>query len=305
MEFFHETHIHFTGKMKAAVILSLALIAVSIVSLVAHGGPRYGVDFRGGTILQVAISPMPATGDVREALAKGGFDGAEVQMFGEDAFLIAVPQVEDSAGLEVAESMKSALAANLPGATVVMQRQETVGPKIGSELRTAAVNSIFAALVLVLIYIAVRFVFRYGVAAILALAHDVILTVGLFSILDKEISLQIIAALLTIVGYSINDKIVVFDRIRENMRMRRREGYREVIDRSLNETLSRTLLTGGTTLIVCIVLYIMGGPVIRDFALALTFGIVIGTYSSIFIASPIAIWWTERRLGDRKRQPAM
>jgi preprotein translocase SecF subunit len=156
------------------------------------------------------------------------------------------------------------------------------------------------------LYITVRFVFRYGIAAILALVHDVTITLGVFSLLNLEISLQVIAAFLTIIGYSLNDTIVVFDRIRENMRLRRRESYRDVINRSINETLSRTVLTSGTTVFVTACLFFLGGPVIHDFAFALTFGVVIGTYSSIFIASPILVWWTEHRIMDRKRaQPSM
>jgi preprotein translocase SecF subunit len=167
-------------------------------------------------------------------------------------------------------------------------------------------NSVVAALVLIVLYITVRFIFRYGIAAIIALVHDVLITLGVFSLLDKEISLSIIAAFLTIIGYSLNDTIVVFDRIRENMRLRRKESYRQVINRSINECLSRTVLTSLTTLFVAGTLYVIGGAVIHDFAFALCFGVVIGTYSSIFIASPVLVWWYERRIADRKRaQPAM
>jgi len=167
-------------------------------------------------------------------------------------------------------------------------------------------NSVVAALLLIVLYITVRFIFRYGIAAIIALVHDVVITLGVFSLMNKEISLSIIAAFLTIIGYSLNDTIVVFDRIRENMRLRRKESYRMVINRSINECLSRTVLTSVTTLIVAGSLYFFGGPVINDFAFALCFGVLIGTYSSIFIASPVLVWWTERRILDKKRaQPAM
>ena len=152
-----------------------------------------------------------------------------------------------------------------------------------------------------MIYITFRFVFRYGVAAIMALVHDVILTMGVFSLFNFEVSLQIIAAFLTIIGYSLNDTIVVFDRIRENMKLRRKESYREVINRSINECLSRTVLTSLTTFFVALMLYVMGGAVIHDFAFALCFGVVVGTYSSMFIASPILVFWYERRIADKKR----
>ncbi|MEI8083954.1 MAG: protein translocase subunit SecF, partial [Actinomycetes bacterium] len=174
------------------------------------------------------------------------------------------------------------------------------------ELRTAAVNSVIVGVFLIAVYVWFRFVFRYGIAAIIALLHDVMLTLGIFSLLHLEVSLQIVAALLTIVGYSINDTIVVFDRIRENMGLRRKESYREVINRSINETLSRTILTSLTTFTVAVVLWIMGGPVIRDFAFAMSFGVFVGTYSSIFIASPLLVWWSDKQINDKKRaSPAM
>jgi len=165
---------------------------------------------------------------------------------------------------------------------------------------------VVAALVLIVLYITVRFVFRYGIAAIIALLHDVTITLGIFSLLDKEITLSIIAAFLTIIGYSLNDTIVVFDRIRENMKLRRRESYRDVINRSVNETLSRTIVTSVTTLFVAGTLYAFGGAVIHDFAFALCFGVLIGTYSSIFIASPVLVWWNQRYIMDPRRQrPSM
>ncbi len=306
MEFFRETHIRFTSKMRFAFVFSMILIVASVVSLIAHGGPRLSIDFTGGTILQVNLQPRPTVAQVRSALTAGGFSGVQVQEFGDQDYLITLPRIEDP-DVDAAAAMKTALAAAMPDVKIEVSREESVGPKIGSELRTAALNSIFGALLLIVLYITVRFVFRYGLAAILALVHDVTITLGVFSILQKEISLSIIAAFLTIIGYSLNDTIVVFDRIRENMRMRRRESYNDVIDRSINETLSRTILTALTTLFVSAALWILGGPVIADFAFALTFGVVIGTYSSIFIASPILVWWMRRRTVDSKRarQPAL
>jgi preprotein translocase SecF subunit len=203
--------------------------------------------------------------------------------------------------MDATQKLLDDLQEGLGGAEIELRREESVGPKIGSELRTAAVNSVVAALALIVLYITVRFVFRYGIAAIMALVHDVTLTLGVFSLLNFEISLSIIAAFLTIIGYSLNDTIVVFDRIRENMRLRRKESYREVINRSINECLSRTMLTSLTTFFVAATLYVVGGPVIHDFAFALTFGVIVGTYSSMFIASPILVWWYERRIADRKR----
>lgn len=311
MELFRESKIDFVKMMRGAVVLSLLMIVAGLASLAIKGGPRWSVDFTGGTVLRVAITPIPPIGDVRRVLAGAGYAGAQVQESEYEGaagrvheFIISLEKKE--AGKDEAEAMQDALAAGLPGATLELRSIDSVGAKVGGELRTAAANSVFASFAVMILYIAVRFVFRYGLAAVVALIHDVTITVGLFSLLDKEISLQIVAALLTLIGYSINDTIVVFDRIRENMRFRRREGYAEVINASINQTLSRTVLTSGFTLITTVCLWLLGGPVIRDFAFCLTFGIVIGTYSSIFIASPILVWWAQRQVVDKRRpQPAM
>ena len=323
MEFFRDPQINFVGAMKFAFTLSMILILFTLVSVVIHGGPRLSIDFTGGSVLQVRIvDPTPAVGDIRAALENKGYEGVQVTEFGsQDEFLITFvnPQMEETE-VAVAEGKDSSsmsisgvetldatqvllddLRSSFTGSGIELRREESVGPKIGGELRTAAVNSVVAALALIVLYITVRFVFRYGVAAIMALVHDVSLTLGVFSLLDLEISLSIIAAFLTIIGYSLNDTIVVFDRIRENMRLRRKESYRQVINRSINECLSRTLLTSLTTFMVSALLFALGGPVIHDFAFALCFGVIVGTYSSMFIASPILVWWNERHLGDRKR----
>ncbi len=307
MEFFRNPHLNFVGSMKGAFIVSMVLLVASIVSLTIHGGPRMSIDFTGGSVLQVKIAPVPEVGDVRSALEERGYQGVQVTEFGSaDEFLITFTDAdEDSETLDVAQVLLNGLREALPGSEIELRREESVGPKIGSELRTAALNSIVAALVLIVLYITVRFVFRYGIAAIMALVHDVLITLGVFSLLNFEVSLQIIAAFMTIIGYSLNDTIVVFDRIRENMKLRRKESYRQVINRSINECMSRTVLTSVTTFFVAAALYLFGGPVIHDFAFALTFGVVIGTYSSMFIASPILVWWSERHLADKKRAADM
>jgi len=308
MELLKNTNIKFIEKSRLSFILSGLLILGGLVSEAVHGGPELSIDFTGGTILQVQITPAPAIADVRGALDAAGFADYQVQDFGSaDEFLITFREVEGGdQGLDTAKSMLAALESGLDGHTVEMRREESVGPKIGGELKTAAVNSVVAALVLIVLYISVRFIFRYGIAAIVALVHDVIITLGVFSILNKEISLTIIAAFLTIIGYSLNDTIVVFDRIRENMRLRRKESYEGVVNRSINETLSRTIVTSLTTLFVAGTLFIWGGPVIHDFAFALVLGVCIGTYSSIFVASPVLVWWHRRTVTDTKRaQPSM
>ena len=306
MEFFRNTNINFMGGMRVAFTLSMILIVLSIGSLIAHGGPHLSIDFTGGAELQVKIDPAPEISQLRASLERQGLSGVQVQDFGAaDEFLIVLPRTEEDV-LDAAQVLLDAVEEGLPGSTVEVRREESVGPKIGGELKTAAQSSVLAALLLIVLYISVRFVFRYGIAAIIALVHDVTLTLGIFSLLNLEISLSIIAAFLTIIGYSLNDTIVVFDRIRENMKLRRKESYRQVINRSINECLSRTVLTSLTTLMVALSLYLFGGPVIHDFAFALVIGVLVGTYSSIFIASPILVWWYERRVADRKRaQPAM
>ncbi len=302
MEFLTRTQFKLVDKAKYTFVVSALLILAGVVSLIMHGGPHLGIDFTGGTILQVRILPAPELAEVRGLLEEAGFAGVQVQDFGaSDELLITFSDVE-SGELDAAEEMKAVLVEGLSESTVEMRREEAVGPKIGGELKTAAMNSVVAALVLIVLYITVRFVFRYGVAAIIALIHDVTITLGIFSLLDKEITLSIIAAFLTIIGYSLNDTIVVFDRIRENMKLRRRESYREVINRSINETLSRTVVTSLTTLFVAGSLFVLGGAVIHDFAFALCLGVVVGTYSSIFVASPVLVWWNQRYISDPRRQ---
>jgi len=301
MELLTGKNYRFVDRWNIAIGFSLLLIVIGLTSLVVHRGPRLSIDFTGGTILQVRVDPAPTTAQVRKVVDGLGFNGALIQQFGApDEYLLTFPKMEKE-GLDVAEAMKNALRKAMPDAKVEMRREESVGPKIGKELKTAAINSIVVALVLIVLYITVRFVFRYGIAAILALVHDVTITLGMFSLLNKEISLSIIAAFLTIIGYSLNDTIVVFDRIRENMALRRKESYREVVNRSINETLSRTIITSLTTVFVAASLYVLGGAVIHNFAFALTFGVIVGTYSSIFIASPILVWWHERHVVTTRR----
>lgn len=303
MEFFKNPNINFVGAMKPAFTLSAAVLVVSVILMVIHGGPRLSIDFTGGSVLQVIVDPVPTVGEVRSALLDKGYEGVQVTEFGSaDEFLITFPNSDSEVKtLDAAQVLLNDLRESLPGSDIELRREESVGPKIGDELRKGATSAVFGALALIVLYITFRFVFRYGIAAIMALVHDVTLTLGVFSLLNLEISLSIIAAFLTIIGYSLNDTIVVFDRIRENMKLRRKESYRQVINRSINECLSRTVLTSLTTFAVAFCLYLLGGAVIHDFAFALTFGVVVGTYSSMFIASPILVWWTERKITDKKR----
>lgn len=309
MQFFTKPNFNFVGAMKFNFTLSGVAILASIILLLVHGGPRWSIDFTGGSVLQVKFTSSPGIASVRQTLEGKGYAGVQVTEFGAaDEFLITLAAAKGAGGAEAASAAQRVLddlRATYPNSQIDMRRTESVGPKVGGELRTAAINSVVVGLFLITVYVWFRFVLRYGLAAILALFHDVTLTLGIFSLLNLEISLQIIAALLTIVGYSINDTIVVFDRIRENMKLRRKESYREVINRSINETLSRTILTSLTTFTVAVVLWIMGGPVIRDFAFAMSFGVFVGTYSSIFIASPLLVWWSDRQIDKKQAAPSM
>ncbi len=230
-----------------------------------------------------------------------GLTSSEVQRFGDPSDVVIRAQVpvgeEEDFGRRIEAQLRQA--PELQGQTFTVVRTEAVGPKIGAELKGQSARAILYALILILIYIAVRFEPKFGVAAVIATLHDVVLSIGAFSLLDKEISLAVVAAFLTIIGYSLNDTIVVFDRIREDLRSMRRERYVSVVNAAVNQTLSRTVITSGTTLIVVLFLFFMGGGVIHDFAFALLIGIIIGTYSSIFVGAPLLIEW-KRRIEDRR-----
>ena len=335
-----DINIDFIGKRRAAYVVSAALILLAIVTLVWHRGPRYGIDFAGGTVIQVQFKGAVAIDAVKEGLAEAGLGQATVQRFGQvddNEYLIRSDLADNPD--QLSEQLVEALGRHT-GAAAEVQRVEMVGPQVGKDLQKKALQAIFYSLLFIAIYISGRFEqrwtiaaviaaaligavyglsllnvsmvwlilagvavtlalfwflrLRYAMGAIVALIHDVGITVGVFSLLEKEFTLPIIAALLTIIGYSLNDTIIVFDRIRENIRHHPRRLLDETINRSINETLSRTILTSGTTLIVVLALTLLGGGIIHDFALALLIGILVGTYSSIFVASPILLLWQGR-----------
>ena len=300
MQFFKTPNINFVGSRKQALIISLILIVAGIISVALHGGLKQSIDFTGGTIVEVRFDQPVPLQEIRDIVEAAGFSGAEITTFGPpEEVLIKVADVwEESGDTDVGSTskvIKEALSAALTDRTIDMRRTESVGPKIGGELRTAAFKSIIFSLICLVVYISWRFEFRFAVAAIIALIHDIFITLAFFSVTDREISLVVIAAVLTVVGYSLNDTIVLFDRIRENLRSRRRENYEQMINASINEVLSRTIITSMTTLFVVLCLAILGGEVIRDFALTLLVGVVAGTYSSMFVASPVLIWWQTQR----------
>jgi len=287
------TRFDFVGKMKIAFGISLALIALSIASIAWHGGLNYGIDFAGGTIVQIKFQQEPAPDRIRAAFKPVGLEGSIIQQYGENEVVVRVGESEDVK--ETSARIEQALSAALGAGTFDIRRVEFVGPKVGKDLTKKALLAIFFSWVGMLVYIAFRFEFRYGVGGILALMHDTIITVGALSLLNKEFDLTIVAALLTIIGYSINDTIVVFDRIRENVRKNVKQDLSTLINTSVNETLSRTILTAVTVLIVLVALFFLGGAVIHDFAFTLIVGILVGTYSSIFIASPVVLAWERIR----------
>ncbi len=282
MRLLGQTNIDFLGQRKVAGVLSLFLILTGLVSLALKGGPLLGIDFTGGTLAQVQFATPTSVAQIRQVLLDYGFNRPTIQQFGSDTeMLIRVPAEET--GQEFSERLRNALA----GHEYTIRRLETVGPKIGEELRGKALLSVFYALLGILLYISIRFDRYYALGAVAALAHDVLITLGIFSLLNLEVDLAIIAAFLTIVGYSLNDTIVVFDRIRENAKTQRRAEFFATVNRSVNETLGRTLITSLTTLMVVTTLYLIGGAVIKYFAFALIVGVIVGTYSSIYIASPL------------------
>jgi preprotein translocase subunit SecF len=336
-----DINIDFVGKRIIAYSVSLTMILISIVSLIIHKGPKYGIDFAGGTLIQVKFDRPVTVNKIKSGLSSMNLGKSSVQRFGqksEDEYLIHI----DRSGITsegYSAQMQKALKTST-GVNATIRRVEIVGPKVGKDLRGKALFAMFYALLFIAIYISGRFEFkwvisgvmaavlmgavylfsifdisipilivtalvvtlvlfwvmdlRYAMGAIVALIHDVTITVGLFSLFDKEFTLPVIAALLTIIGYSLNDTIIVFDRIRENLRKYQKNPLNIIINRSVNETLSRTLLTSGTTLIVVVALFVLGGGIIHDFAFAMLVGIVVGTYSSIYVASPILLAWQDR-----------
>ena len=371
MQFFKNTNYDFLGKKWPFIGLSLLLSAAGLVSLALHGGPRYGIDFRGGALMYVKFSGPPPVDRIRTAIgAKIPVDVQEVVGSNEviigtdvksDAALNAARQTMEQtleatfgspAGkLDIQNAGAAALAGRLRGplqtasvslsedqlqdlaknithyrdtpprsgliaklddlssvsgvtpqiltvlkqetypAPFAIRQTEVVGPKIGADLQRQAVLAVLYALGGMLVYIAFRFEWIYGLAAVIAVFHDTIITIGLFSLFNKEISLTVVAALLTLVGYSMNDTIVVFDRVRENLRTSRREPLESVINRSVNQTLSRTVLTSGLTFLTALSLLLFGGQVLNGFSFCLVAGILVGTYSSVFVASPIVLFW--------------
>ena len=283
------------GAQKFTALFSIALIVSGIASLAVQGGPLLSIDFTGGTIAQIKFNQAVEVAKLRNTLGEYGFINAEIIKFGSQEEVLIKTQFSGSSN-EISEKLTTAL-----GEIFTLRRVESVGPKIGRELQQDALVAIGLALMMILIYIAFRFDAYYALGSVAALIHDVLITLGVFSLLSYEINLSIIAAFLTIVGYSLNDTIVVFDRIRENIPKYMKKTLTEIVNLSLNETLSRTVITSLTTMMVVVILFIWGGEVINLFAFALIVGVFIGTYSSIFVASPVMLYFEIRSKGNPRK----
>jgi len=288
-----DTHIDFLGRRKAAMIISGIMLLLSLGFLLAKG-LNFGIDFTGGTLVEVRFQQPPEVAKVRQFLAPAGYGSAIIQEFGSpEEILIRVQNIDAKDSSLVSTGILSALKKGFGTDGVQMRRVEFVGPQVGEELTRAGIMAVLIAMLAILLYVTFRFEFRFALGADAALLHDITLVMGAFSLTGKEFSLPVVAAILTVIGYSLNDTIVVFDRIRENFASNRKKKSplteSEIVNQSINQTLSRTLMTSLTTLLVVISLFLLGGEVIHNFAFALIIGIVVGTYSSIYIASPVML----------------
>jgi preprotein translocase subunit SecF len=306
MRFFQDADYKFIEQRRKAYVLSAAVVGIGILAMVlfaamGRGWVNYGVDFTGGTMVQVEFAERTTVGELRTALAD--LPSAEITQFGAaNEYLVRVPEFTDE-GTHVSEILTSMVTEAYGPGTFNVVRTEAVGPTIGEELQRKALIAILLSFSLTLIYLAFRFEWRFGVAAVVATIHDILITLGFIALFRIEVSLPTVAAVLTIIGYSLNDTIVVFDRIRENLKASARKmPYIDIINRSINDVLPRTVMTSGTTFVVLLSLYVLGGAIIRDFAMILMLGVLIGTYSSIFVASP-ALLEIEERTGEKHPAP--
>ena len=303
----HDTKIDFIRLWRPAAIFS-ALLVLPAVALIAVRGFDYSIEFTGGTLMQVEFTTAPEFTEVRDALSDAGLTGVELSTFGgPNEFVLRAQErteIEQQAGgaESIAARIRGALDARFGSDQYRVVLTDAVGPRVGDQLRRQALVALLIAFALTLVYLAWRFEWRFSLAAVLATLHDMLATLAFMFYMRMEISLFVVGGVLTVIGYSMNDKVVVFDRVRENLRKRRKESLYDTLNRSVNETLPRTVMTGSTTLASLLALLILGGEVIRPFAWVLAFGIIIGTFSSIYVASPLLLWierkWP-RAIGDR------
>jgi preprotein translocase subunit SecF len=304
MRLFKKTNIDFLGKRKMWYIVSTIMVLFGMFSIVFKG-INYGIDFQGGTELVLAFQQKIDIGEIRIGLTKVGLGTSEIKSYGGDNNVL-IRTSEQAEGTGVADKIKNAMKVSFPEKKFEVIKEDKIGPKIGKELRTDAMLAVFWSFIAILIYVAIRFKFAYGFGAVVALVHDVFTTFGFLSLLNNtipglnlDLSQEIIAAFLTLIGVSVNDTVIIFDRIRENEKIYRSMPLMEVMNKSLNDTLSRTIITSSTIFMVLIILLLFGGEVNRGFAFTMAFGIVTGTYSSIYVASAFVLDWT--RYQNRKK----
>lgn len=303
MELFRNINIDWMSKKIIYAGISGVLLIGSLVLIITRGIP-WGVDFKGGTIVTVKFAEVPQVEEIRSAVDKAGIKDARIQRFGDVAnneYLIATEQT--AGGEEALDKAKqqiiSALQQSRYAGKFEVRNPEIVGPQAGSQLKWQAFWATIYSFIGMLVYLAFRFEWVYGAAAVAAVIHDTVITFGVFTLTGTDISLTVVAALLTLVGYSMNDTIVIFDRIRENLKLSRRESLYEIVNKSINQTLGRTILTSGLTFLTVLALFIFGGPVIHGFSFALVIGILIGTYSTIAVAAPLLLAYQDYRSGQR------
>ncbi len=297
IELIKNPHIDFLGKKYIAFALSGILSILGIIAIVqiARGHANLGIDFAGGTSIQLKFEKPVVLHNVRLALEKGGLREFDLQdLPTENKILIRMKKSEGELG-HVADAITTVLSQELPANKYVVDSTTVIGPKVGGRLRADAAKAVAVAVIGLLIYVAFRFQVRFGIGATVATFHDVLTVLGLFYIIGKEINLILVTALLTIAGYSLTDTVVVFDRIRENLKLKQKEDVQAVMNSSINEVLSRTFITSATVLITSLSLFLFGGEVIHDFSLAMIMGVLVGTYSSIFVASPVVLLWGGKR----------
>jgi preprotein translocase SecF subunit len=295
-----KTNFPFMRYRRFAYILSAIAITATVVWLLVNGGPRQGVDFAGGTLIQVRTSRPLAPDQMRDALLSGGLTGMELQQLTEEGGREYLLRLRSEGEGDPYARVQTAVANAFPDIQMELRRTEVVGPRVGRELTRKAFWAVLGSLGGILLYVGLRYEFKFAFGAVMAVFHDVFVTLGLLCFLNREVSLTVVAALLTIAGYSINDTIVVFDRIRERSKALRKETHSRAMDIAVNETLSRTLITSFSVILTSFALLIWGGEVLRDFSLAMVFGVIFGTFSSVYVASALALdtWiWLDRKKG--------
>lgn len=286
MDLFRDKNFNFIKNRKIAYTISAVIILVGLISFIFHGF-NFGIDFIGGTLLQLKFDKSVSTAEIRKVLGEFNLSQSTIQKLSENEFVIRTENIDSEKRKEILSVLKEKLA------NPEVLRMEAVGPVIGEDLKRSSLYALIFAFIGIILYVTLRFEFKFSIVSILALLHDCLIVLGIFSLLRKEITIQIVAAILTIIGYSVNNTIIILDRLRENIKFKTRDIFENLINLSINQTLTRTIFTTLTTIFPILTLYFFGGIILSDFALALLLGMVAGTYSSIFIASPLLIEWNK------------